>query len=81
MEARKNDCIADDLLEGAEEIARFMFGTASKRRRVYHLAAHSNLPVFRLGEIICCRKSTLREWIDEQEKATRPKGKPTPAVA
>ncbi|MEZ2144928.1 hypothetical protein AAE026_21950 [Bradyrhizobium sp. DN5] len=74
MKARENNCVADDLLEGAEEIARFMFGSPAKRRRVYHLAAHSDLPVFRLGEIICARRSTLRTWIAEQEKTTRSKG-------
>ncbi|WP_441256203.1 DNA-binding protein [Bradyrhizobium sp. 482_C4_N1_1] len=63
--------IADDLLEGAEAIARYMFGTgtATKRRRVYHLAATSDLPLFRLGEIICGRRSTLLAWIAEREQA------------
>jgi hypothetical protein len=66
--------IADDLLEGAEAIARFMFGSVAKRRRVYHLAATSDLPLFRLGEVICGRRSTLLAWIAEQEKASaRPK--------
>ncbi len=74
MKAREPDCIADDLLEGAEAIARFMFGSADKRRRVYHLAARSDLPLFRLGEVICGRRSTLLAWIAEQEKASRPKG-------
>jgi hypothetical protein len=69
MKARENESIADDLLEGAEEIARFMFGSPEKRRRVYHLAAHSDLPLFRLGEVICGRRSTLLAWIAEQEKA------------
>jgi hypothetical protein len=74
MKAHENDCIADDLLEGAEEIARFIFGSPNKRRRVYHLAAHSGLPLFRLGEVICGRRSTLLAWIAEQEKTTRPRG-------
>ncbi|TYO68493.1 hypothetical protein FXV83_00380 [Bradyrhizobium hipponense] len=78
MKARGNDCIADDLLEGAEEIARFMFGSPDKRRRVYHLAARSDLPLFRLGEVICGRRSTLLAWIAEQEKTTRPKGRVRP---
>lgn len=74
MKARENDCFADDLLEGADEIARFMFGSPDKRRRIYHLAACSDLPLFRLGEVICGRRSTLLAWIAEQEKATRPNG-------
>jgi hypothetical protein len=84
MKAGENDCIADDLLEGAEEIARFMFGSPDKRRRVYHLAARSDLPLFRLGEVICGRRSTLLAWIAKQEKTTRLKGsvrKSTPVVA
>lgn len=68
MKAHENDGIADDLLEGAEEIALFMFGSPDKRRRVYHLASRSGLPLFRLGEVICARRSTLRAWIAEQEK-------------
>ncbi|QHO78852.1 hypothetical protein ACH79_16015 [Bradyrhizobium sp. CCBAU 051011] len=70
MMARDNECIADDLLERAEEIARFIFGSAAKRRRVYHLAAHSELPLFRLGDVICGRRSTLLAWIAEQEKTS-----------
>ncbi len=70
MKASENDCFADDLLEGAEEIALFMFGSSDKRRRVYHLAARSHLPLFRLGEVICGRRSTLLAWIAEQEKTT-----------
>ncbi|WP_439373167.1 DNA-binding protein [Bradyrhizobium sp. DASA03120] len=66
---RPESNIADDLLEGAEEIARFMFGSPGKRRRVYHLAAHSDLPLFRLGEVICGRRSTLLAWIAEREQA------------
>jgi len=74
MKARETDCIADDLLEGAEEIARFLFGSPDKRRRVYHLATRSDLPLFRLGEVICGRRSTLLAWIAQQEQSTRPKG-------
>jgi hypothetical protein len=84
MMARDNEGIGDDLLEGAEEIARFMFGTgtATKRRRVYHLANTSDLPLFRLGEIICGRRSTLLNWIAEQEKASaRSKQRAIAAVA
>ncbi|MBT1517317.1 hypothetical protein KIP88_44175 [Bradyrhizobium sp. SRL28] len=47
-----------------------MFGSTGKPRRVYHLAARSDLSLFRLGDVICGRKSTLLASIDEQEKAT-----------
>lgn len=59
--------LADDLLEGAEGIAEFLFGDAKKRRRVYHLAENKRLPVFRLGAVLCARKSTLMDWIAKQE--------------
>jgi len=84
MKVQENDRVADDLLEGANEIARFLFGPKGKRRRVYYLIASSGLPVFRLGETICARRSTLRAWIAEQENAARPKtgiGKPTAMAA
>lgn len=58
---------AQDLLRGAEEIADFLFGDRKLRRRVYHLAATSNLPVFKLGSMICARRSVLLKWIVEQE--------------
>lgn|SRR5688572_30189851 len=53
--------LADDLLEGADEIAEF--GDWS-RRQVYHLAQTRRLPVFRLGSTLCARKSRIVTWID-----------------
>jgi hypothetical protein len=58
---------SQDLLRGAEEIAQFLFGDRELRRKVYHLVATSNLPVFKLGSMICARKSVLLNWIREQE--------------
>lgn len=66
-----NSDLADDLLEGAEAIARFMYGDERKRRRVYHLADDARgtrrLPCFRLGSTLCARKSTLVRWIEANE--------------
>src|SRR5947209_5195253 len=63
--------LADDLLRGASEIAEFVFGDARQRRAVYHLAVEvkpeHRMPVFRLGNVICARRSTLLRWIAEQE--------------
>lgn len=63
--------LAKDLLRGAAEIAEFVFGNAAERRRVYHLATEvkeeSRIPVFRLGNLLCARRSTLLRWIAEQE--------------
>ena len=56
-----------DMLRGADELAEFLFGSKSQRRKVYHLAATSNLPVFKLGSMICGRKSVILRWIEGQE--------------
>ena len=51
------------------EIAAFVFGSTKHRRKVYYYAtnAKARMPVFRIGAIICARKSTLLEWIRLQE--------------
>ncbi|MBX6330043.1 MAG: hypothetical protein IRY89_15885 [Pseudolabrys sp.] len=61
--------LADDLLHGAEAIAEFVFGSPAHKRRIYYYASQSKyrLPVFRIGSVICARKSTLIEWIAQQE--------------
>jgi hypothetical protein len=60
--------LANDLLRGADKIADFLFGNPAERRKVYHLAEKSRLPVFRLGSLLCARRSTLTAWIAEQER-------------
>jgi hypothetical protein len=62
------DSLAADLLRGADEIAEFLYGDAGQRRKVYHLAETSRLPIFRLGSVLCARKTVLLQWIAEQEK-------------
>ena len=64
---RSTRAIGDDLLQGAEEIARYLYGDPTERRKVYHLAEASRIPVFRLGATLCARKSTLLAWIERQE--------------
>jgi hypothetical protein len=59
--------LADDLLEGADAIAIYVYGDKKHRRKVYHLAATNGLPTFHLGALVCARKSTLMEWIKAQE--------------
>jgi hypothetical protein len=64
--------LADDILRGADAIAAFIFGkTRSNRRKVYYLAETSRLPVFRLGAVLCARKSVLLGWISGQESRVR----------
>lgn len=59
--------LADDMLRGADKIAEFIFGDSRERRKIYHLSEKSRLPVFRLGAVLCARKSVLLAWISEQE--------------
>lgn len=66
--------LADDLLRGADAIAEFMFGSASERRKVYYLAntgKRNSRPVFRMGSVLCARKSSLIQWIEAQEGTSR----------
>lgn len=65
--------LAGDLLRGADEIAEFIFGARGSRRKIYYLAETSHLPVFRLGAVLCARRSVLMRWIAGQEsRAVRP---------
>ncbi|TAN56093.1 MAG: DNA-binding protein [Rhodospirillales bacterium] len=57
--------LADDLLRGADAIADFM---GMKRRQIYHLTETSRLPVFRVGSVLCARRSTLLGWVEDQER-------------
>jgi excisionase family DNA binding protein len=63
-----NDNIAADVLRGAVAIAAFL---GLPRRAVYHAAAKNSLPVFRMGETILARKTTLLAWIAGQEQTAR----------
>lgn len=64
--------LSADLLRGADEIAKFIFGDKRERRRIYYLAGETKsgakLPVFRLGAVLCARKSTLMQWIAARER-------------
>ncbi|MCK1656669.1 hypothetical protein [Bradyrhizobium sp. 151] len=65
--------LADDILRGADAIAEFLFHGTSEdqrdrnRRKVYYLAESSRLPLFRLGSMLCARKSVLLDFIAAQE--------------
>ncbi|MCJ2106989.1 DNA-binding protein [Methylobacterium sp. E-041] len=63
--------LAEDMMTGAEAIAKFMFGDATEtnKRRVYHAADKLGLPTFRLGGTLCARRSTILRWIEAQESA------------
>ena len=60
--------VADDILRGADEIAEFIFGDRGSRLKVYYLSDCTRLPIFRLGSVLCARKSVLLGWISGQER-------------
>lgn len=60
-----NEPVAADILRGADDIAAFL---GLDKRAVYHAASRNKLPTFRIGAIICARRSTLLSWIVAQEK-------------
>lgn len=59
--------LSEDLLRGAKEISEFLFGEARQRRKVYHLAHTTGLPIFHVGSLLCSRRSALLKWINEQD--------------
>lgn len=61
-----NDNIKDELLVGAKAIADF---TGFGARTVYHLAATRTLPTFKIGDLVCARKSKILAFIEAQEAA------------
>jgi hypothetical protein len=60
----KNDVLADDLLEGVAAISVY---TGMKPRRVFYLAEAGKLPLFKIGNKWCARKSTLVTFITALE--------------
>ena len=60
-----------DFLYGAPAIGTHM---SLRPRQVYHLIEKASLPVFRLGRIVCARRSTLNAWLAEREAAALKSG-------
>jgi hypothetical protein len=62
--------LADDLLIGAEAIAAF---TGFSPRQVYRYAETGHLRTFKMGALVCARRSTITEDIarSESEAAAR----------
>jgi hypothetical protein len=61
--------LAGDILHGADGIAEFLYGDRKLRRKIYNLVETARLPHFRLGAVICARRSVLLDWIQAQERA------------
>lgn len=67
--------LGDDLITGAEQIARELHWKMKdgrwNRRRVYHLAAQGEVPIYRIkGLGICARKSALRRYFNALDERT-----------
>ena len=56
-----------DLLYGVPAIANFL-GIGVRHAR--HLCEMDRVPTFKLGSMICSRKSALSRWLDEQLRAS-----------
>jgi hypothetical protein len=60
--------LADDLLRGAEAIAKELFGARKYKRKVYHL--QDQLPVFQLDKagvgVLYAFRSRLRAYLEAQ---------------
>lgn len=57
--------LADDLMKGADEIARFM---GEDVKRVYRMLEAGEIPSFKLAGRWCARRSTLLAHFDELER-------------
>lgn len=55
-----------DLLYGLAAIAKHLSLTVPQ---VKHMAASARLPTFKVGQIVCARRSALAKHFAEQEKA------------
>ena len=58
------DPLHTDMLRGITAIGRELGLT---RASAQHRILAGQIPVFRMGNTVCARRSTLRTWIAEQE--------------
>jgi hypothetical protein len=61
-----------DLLYGAAAISRFVFGNEEDRRKVYCLANSGSIPTFKMGAVLCGRRSSIAAAIAEKERVASP---------
>ncbi len=71
-----NDDLANDLLEGADEIAAFM---GWNRRRAFYAAERKLIPIFRVGNRLSARKSSLRRRIEDLEQRATEEAEESPS--
>jgi hypothetical protein len=63
--------LAEDMMRGAGPLAEFFYGedNEANRRKIYHLSDKHGLPTFKLGGVLCGRRSTIMRWVEQQEGA------------
>lgn len=52
-----------DILHGAAAIAKFLYGDAEQRRKVYYRVDRGEIPHFYLGDTVCSTRSALTRMI------------------
>lgn len=72
MTQAKNETGTLDILHGCEEIARFLFNKddAAHQRKIYRLHAldkRPKFPTFKMGGVLCARRSSIQKYIEDQE--------------
>lgn len=65
--------LSDDIVIGADAIAAFVGLT---RRQVYGCVARGTMPIFKIGALVCARRSSILLWIEEQERDKSSAGEP-----
>lgn len=62
--------LADDMIEGAGPIAKFLFGAqdAKARRKIYHIIEHHGFPSFKIGGKIYARRTAILAWVAAKEQ-------------
>ena len=62
------DQATGELLYGVRSIAEYLGVT---ERRALYLAEKRAFPFWKEGRTICARRSTIKAWLDERERAAR----------
>ncbi|MDP4021044.1 helix-turn-helix domain-containing protein [Methylobacterium sp. NEAU 140] len=62
--------LAEDMIEGAGPIAKFLFGSedTKARRKIYHIIEQHDFPSFKIGGKIYARRSSILAWLAAKEK-------------
>ena len=73
MSNSSNPPSGGDMLYGVAAIGEFL---GLKKRQALYLIESERVPFFRVGKIICARRSSLTQWLAEQEAAASRRATP-----